>query len=795
MAPTREPDVSRKDQGRSPLVSFSVPMSGAGNVHTLQRKTLCPHHPWSPAVAITLSRRAIGEPGVRPTARALALLTVMVLLTLGMTVAAPVPAARAATGDVGVEGLSHSGTGTPTGTKRAESVLWWNDGSWWGNLWDTVSGDFHIFRLDTTTQKWVDTGVTTETRANSHSDVLWDGTTLYVASHLFVNDGLPSQPNFPTRLFRYTYDSSTKKYVSAGNPTQINNRKTETLVIDKDSTGRLWATWQQDNRIYVNRTGTDGQTWGTPFSLASAPAVSVDDNSALIAYGPAGARKMGVMWSSQGGAAADGMYFSWHQDGAADSTWSAAQAATQGAGSGDDHMNLKWLDSTASGVYAAIKTSYTSSSQPLIQLLVLNVSTNTWSQHTIATVAECPNRVILLIDESKGLLRTFATYPKPTGVAGVTNASVCTSSGGAVYEKSAPLGNVSFGTAKALRIMDADQYLHNATSTKQNIKAGMGVAVLADVNSTSRYWHFYEAPGGAPPQDTTAPDTTITSGPPSTTSATTASFAFSSNESGSTYQCSLDTAAFASCASPTSYSGLATGSHTFRVRATDPAGNTDQSAATQTWTVGSTTPPPTGSIIRESVTTTVNTTASTTVSVTKPAGTVAGNVLVSCLALNGGSVAGTGVPAGWTPLASVTAQANPKVFGYYKVATASEPASYTWMLASSVAGGGGVARYSGASGVDGAATSASGASAASGTVPGVTTTTGNTMLVGCMGVNSSSATLTSPAGLSQAWEVGDRRFELADGRQTTAGGSGSKTWTFSASREWAGWLVALRAQP
>ena len=457
-------------------------------------------------------------------------------------------------------------------------------------------------------------------------------------------------------------------------------------------------------------------------------------------------------------------------------------------------MNLKWLDSTAIGVYAAIKTSFTSSAQPLIQLLVLNVSANTWSQHTIATVAECPNRVILLIDESKALLRTFATYPKPTGVAGVTNANVCTSSGGAVYEKSTPLGSINFGTAKTLRIMDADQYLHNATSTKQNIKAGMGVAVLADVNSTSRYWHFYEAPGGAPPPDTTAPDTTITSGPPSTTSATTASFAFSSNETGSTFQCSLDAAAFTSCASPTSYSGLADGSHTFRVRATDPAGNTDQSPATQTWTVG-TTPPPPGTITRESVSTTVNTTASSTVSVTKPAGTVAGNVLVSCLALNGGSVAGTGVPAGWTPVASVTAQANPKVFGYYKVATASEPASYTWTLASSVAGGGGVARYSGASGVDGAATSASGSSAASGTVAGVTTTTANAMLVGCMGVNSSSVTLTSPAGLSQAWEVGDRRFELADGRQATAGGSGAKTWTFSASREWAGWLVALRPSP
>ena len=169
-------------------------------------------------MATTLSCRRIGHTDRRPTARALALLTVLVLLTLGMAVASPAPTARAATGDVGVEGLSHSGTGTPTGTKRAESVLWWNDGSWWGNLWDTVSGDFHIFRLDTTTQKWVDTGVTTETRANTHSDVLWDGTTLYVASHLFVNDGLPSQANFPTRLFRYTYNLTTKKYVVGRQP-------------------------------------------------------------------------------------------------------------------------------------------------------------------------------------------------------------------------------------------------------------------------------------------------------------------------------------------------------------------------------------------------------------------------------------------------------------------------------------------------------------------------------------------------------------------------------------------------
>jgi hypothetical protein len=83
--------------------------------------------------------------------------------------------AIAATGDVGYEDQSFSGTTEPTSTKRAESVLWWNDGSWWANMWDTTSLDFHIFRLNLSTQTWVDTGTTLDPRANSHADVLWNG--------------------------------------------------------------------------------------------------------------------------------------------------------------------------------------------------------------------------------------------------------------------------------------------------------------------------------------------------------------------------------------------------------------------------------------------------------------------------------------------------------------------------------------------------------------------------------------------------------------------------------------------
>ena len=310
----------------------------------------------------------------------------------------------------------------------------------------------------------------------------------------------------------------------------------------------------------------------------------------------------------------------------------------------------------------------------------------------------------------------------------------------------------------------------------------------SDPTPASHTWTVDTTP---PAGDTTPPETTITSGPPATSTSTSASFAFTSSEPNSTFQCSLDGAPRVACTSPQTHTGLSTGSHAFGVWATDAAGNTDATAATQTWSVSPSGPGGGSGIVRESVSQATNTAASTTLTVPKPANVAPGDLLVGCLSLNGGSITATGVPAGWTRLAAVTTIANPKVYGYYKVATASEAASYSWTTTSTTSGGG-IARYSGASGLDTAATSASGAATPSGTVPAVTTTTAKAMLVGCMSVNSSSATLTSPAGMAQVVETGARRFEVADGIQATAGPSGTKTWTFSAAREWAGWLVALR---
>ncbi len=110
-----------------------------------------------------------------------------------------------------------------------------------------------------------------------------------------------------------------------------------------------------------------------------------------------------------------------------------------------------------------------------------------------------------------------------------------------------------------------------------------------------------------PPADTTAPDTTILSGPTGTTTAVSAEFTFSATESGSTFECKLDGGSWASCTAPKSLSGLALGSHTFSVRATDAAGNVDSSPAGRSWTVeAEQAPPPPPPPPAEGCTTTVS---------------------------------------------------------------------------------------------------------------------------------------------------------------------------------------------
>ena len=97
--------------------------------------------------------------------------------------------------------------------------------------------------------------------------------------------------------------------------------------------------------------------------------------------------------------------------------------------------------------------------------------------------------------------------------------------------------------------------------------------------------------------DTTPPQTTITSGPSGSLTGTTATFEFTSSETGSTFLCRLLPleSSRTNCSSPKTYTTLTVGStYTFKVWAKDAAGNIDTTPATLTFTPSGSggTPPP-----------------------------------------------------------------------------------------------------------------------------------------------------------------------------------------------------------
>ncbi len=98
--------------------------------------------------------------------------------------------------------------------------------------------------------------------------------------------------------------------------------------------------------------------------------------------------------------------------------------------------------------------------------------------------------------------------------------------------------------------------------------------------------------------DTTPPETTIDSGPAGPTNDPSPTFNYSSSETNSTFECRLTADSqtpgpFSPCApSGQSYSDLTDGAYTFEVRATDAAGNTDQTPAARSFTVDTAAPNP-----------------------------------------------------------------------------------------------------------------------------------------------------------------------------------------------------------
>jgi hypothetical protein len=220
-----------------------------------------------------------------------------------------------------------------------KSQMWYNDGLWWGAFSDNSLGlFFYTFHNNTATK-----GPIIDPDMQGRPDVLWDGNNLFVMVWKSVT---------LATLYKYNYEPVTRAYsLIAGFPVTLplNGGSSEALVIEKDTTGKLWATYTgtlgglSDGKIRVIwSTSDDHKVWDTSGTeLESGLTPNTEEISAIVHFD---GNKIGVAWSNR---PAKEIAFRYHSDGQPESNWSPKEIIDSGLGPrglgpvADDHLSIK----------------------------------------------------------------------------------------------------------------------------------------------------------------------------------------------------------------------------------------------------------------------------------------------------------------------------------------------------------------------------------------------------------------------------------------------------------------------
>jgi hypothetical protein len=377
----------------------------------------------------------------------------------------------------------------PTATK-AQSKLWYAADTWWAGMYQPISNQLHIFKLDWATQDWADTGTLVDERTQADPDFLWDDEHLYV-----VSAGHSDSVRHAGRVLRFSLDEKGERFTLDHNfPVTVTPSGTSAAVIAIDSTGVLWIAYQQGGRIWIVHSLDHAAHWTDPFVLPVAgTTVDPGDLASVVAFGPG---RIGVMWSNQ---LDDTVYFSSHVDGAPSEAWSAPEIVIDDVGTSDDHINLKAYPRAdgGTGVVAALKTSLDAQTNPnpLAPLILLAVrdGTGVWTAHQVARVQDRQTRAVVMVDADAREFYVAATTP---------------GRGGSIVYKRTSIDDPTFDTAPGEPLIQslADLKISNATSTKQPLTRASGMVVLASDNDTGRYLHgVVDLGGGMPDADPADP--------------------------------------------------------------------------------------------------------------------------------------------------------------------------------------------------------------------------------------------------------------------------------------------------
>ena len=439
--------------------------------------------------------RRLHRPRSRPRAAVASLSALFVIALLGVV---PAIAAPAVPGPGFQDFQYNTGPDFSTGGdavtgSRNQSKVWFNDGRWFGLLFDKTGATNTSYRIQTlnmATQTWTTGGTATQVdkRAKSHGDVLSDGNTLWiVSSH---KSGTNISPNGDLRVYKFSYNGTTHTYNPVDlDPGSLNNYDviaqggTDAATIAKAPNGRIWVAYTQDDpspaitshvRV-VSSTTSAGTTWNAPQELTGGTSgITTNDLAAIVTIN----NGVGVFWSNQT-VGDEAYYFQVHLDASGDTTWQTRETAYNGSAQADGHLSVK-VDSTGR-VLAAVKTKGTTT-EPLIGVLSRTTG-GSWAMHEVddAVGTPDPTRPIVVIDEEANEADVFMTNQVD---------------GGWITRRTAPLDTLNFGAPSegaAFIKSSADPAISDATSSKQPATIASGILVLASDRTETpvvrRYLH------------------------------------------------------------------------------------------------------------------------------------------------------------------------------------------------------------------------------------------------------------------------------------------------------------------
>ena len=379
---------------------------------------------------------------------------------------------------------SAGGEGT---THKPESKLFYTgDGStepvrWWAVLGTSgPSASAGVYLWELVNHAWVPRVVLPGADPWSKADTILDSSMLYVSTRDNKSSvsGNPRQSN----LYKVPYLGG-GSWGTVSGPFPITTVSPETLTIAKDSTGRLWTTFESGTDIEVGYTAPGGTSF--TFITISKTKVASDDISAVTSFG---GNMIGVFWSDQ---VAKRDFFAWRSDSdPVTSNWTVETAYGGGVGGcptlnsdlcADDHMNVKVSGDT---VYVAVKTSLNNVSgapnDPLIALLRRS-SNGTWSAFPVSPVSQDATRPIAALSPGQNAIWVWAARSGEIDV----------------WESS--FTSPGFNSNGFVPWVKGSGAADDPTSTKQVVTAASGAVVEASIHGSTQYWHNEFLPTAPPP--------------------------------------------------------------------------------------------------------------------------------------------------------------------------------------------------------------------------------------------------------------------------------------------------------